>query len=97
VRAAITLIGVCLVTACARPDYAERWSDRLTISGGPQPGYAIKRIIEKLHPITLIADDGSICRTSAERFTKTAVGKWIGCAWALPSLDSVAPVGKEKA
>lgn len=87
-RTVATLIAVCLVTSCARPDYAERWPDRFTLSAGPQPGYAIKRIIEKLEPTTLVGDDGSVCRTSAERFAATDVGRWIGCAWTLSSLDS---------
>jgi hypothetical protein len=87
-RAAIALIAVCFVTSCARPDYAERWPDRFTLSAEPQPGYAIKRVIEKLEPATLVGDDGSVCRTSVERFTGTSVGRWIGCDWALPSLDS---------
>jgi hypothetical protein len=85
---AVTFIAVCLVTSCARPDYAERWPDRLTLSAGAQPGYAIKRVIEKVQPTTLVGDDGSVCRTSGERFAATEAGRWIGCAWTIPFLDS---------
>jgi hypothetical protein len=87
-RFALVLISSCLISSCARPDYAERWPDHFTLYAGPQPGYAIKRVIEKLPPTTLVGDDGSVCRTSEERFTGTSVGRWIGCAWTLPSLDS---------
>jgi hypothetical protein len=93
---AVTLVAVCLVASCARPNYAERWPDHFIVSAGPQPGYAIKRVIEKLSPTTLVGDDGSVCRTSEERFTDSSVGRWIGCAWTLPSLDStdLAQVGR---
>jgi hypothetical protein len=87
-RTAVTLIAACLLASCARPDYAEQWPHHFAVSAGPQPGYAIKRIIEKLQPTTLVADDGSVCRTSVERFTGTSVGRWFACEWTLPSLDS---------
>jgi hypothetical protein len=82
------LLALGVLSACARPDYAESWPDRGLLSAGPQPGYAIKRVIEKQAPITLVAYDGSICRTSRDRFATTKEGKWIACIWNLPSLDS---------
>jgi hypothetical protein len=87
-RFALILIFLYLSSSCARPDYAEVWPGHFTLAAGPQPGYAIKRVIEKLRPTTLVGDDGSVCRTSAERFTGAVVGKWIACEWTLPRLDS---------
>jgi hypothetical protein len=87
-RVAVVLISICLVSGCARPDYAEQWPDRFLLTAGPQPGYAIKQVVEKQKPAILVADDGSVCRTSVQRFTDTAVGRWIGCDWMLPTLDS---------
>jgi hypothetical protein len=87
-RFALILISTYLISSCARPDYADRWPDHFTLAAGPQPGYAIKRVIEKQKPSVLVGDDGSVCGTSAERFTMTRVGKWIACDWTLPSLDS---------
>jgi hypothetical protein len=87
-RAAVILIAVSCVSSCARPDYAERWPSWLMVSAGPRPGYGIKRVVEKQPPVTLLGDDGSVCRTLADRFATTAVGAWIACEWALPSLDS---------
>ena len=84
-----TLAVAFLITACARPDYAHPWLERLAISGGPQPGYWIKRVVEKQRPATLVGDDGSVCRTSKERFAGTKRGAWIACQWNLPSLDSI--------
>jgi hypothetical protein len=89
----IALAATCLVWSCARPDYAQSWPDRFFLSGGPQLGYAIKRVIEKQDPITLIADDGSVCRTSRQRFAATKEGRWIACIWALPILDSTGLAG----
>jgi hypothetical protein len=86
-------VALILITAgslsCARPDYSEVWPDHVTLSAGPQPGYAIKRVIEKQSPATLVGDDGSFCWTSVERFAAISVGQWIACAWTLPSLDSI--------
>jgi hypothetical protein len=84
------LASIGLVSACARPDYGESRPDWLLVTAGPQPGYSIKRVIEKQDPATLVADDGSICRTSRLRFTRIRTGKWIACVWNLPSLDSTA-------
>jgi hypothetical protein len=78
-----------LITACARPDYTHHWPDRFALSGGAQPGFWIKRVIQKQKPITLVADDGSVCRTSEERFAGTKKGAWVACDWNLPSLDSM--------
>ncbi len=74
--------------SCARPNYAEHWPDRFLLSAGPQPGFAIKRVLEREPPATLVADDGSVCRTSRERFDRTREGRWIACLWNLPTLDS---------
>ena len=81
------LLAACAIASCARPDYAERWPSSFQLSAGPQPGYAIKPVVDKQKPAVLVADDGSICRTSFERFTSTKVGKWIACDWAPPARD----------
>ena len=77
-----------LISACARPDYGESRPEWLLLSAGPQPGYAIKQVIEKDPPETLVGDDGSICRTSRERFARTRDKAWVACAWTLPILDT---------
>jgi hypothetical protein len=86
VGASTLLLGA--IAGCVRPDYAERWPDHFLLSAGPQPGFAIKRILGRQPPATLVADDGSVCRTSRERFTRTKEGRWIFCSWNLPTLDS---------
>jgi hypothetical protein len=81
-RAFTPLLAAWAISSCARPDYAERWPSSFQLSAGPQPGFAIKPVVEKQEPALLLADDGSVCRTSVERFTRTKVGKWIACNWA---------------
>jgi hypothetical protein len=83
-RFAVVLIPMWLVAACARPDYSAAWPDPLFITAGPQPGYGIKRVVDKVGSTTLLGDDGSICRTSVHRFVATKVGSWIDCNWTLP-------------
>jgi hypothetical protein len=92
-RVITLLIALGPIAACARPDYAERWPDSFIVSAGPQPGYAIKRVVEKRDSITLIGDDGSLCRTSGQRLAATALGSWISCNWILPGLGSTQIAG----
>jgi hypothetical protein len=87
-------VATFILLGCARPDYAEHWPDRFILSAGAQPGFAIKRVIERQPPATLVGDDGSLCRTSRERFNRTREGRWISCAWSLPTLDS-APIADQ--
>ena len=87
-RKLVLLAATCLLPTCARPDYADTWPDRFGFSARAQPGYAIKRVVEKQGPVTLVGDDASVCRISRERFGTTKEGAWIACIWALPSLDS---------
>ncbi len=89
----ILLATNCFVPACVRPDHVDTWPDRFALSAGPQLGYAIKRVVEKQGPFTLIGDDGSVCRTSRGRFAATKVGGWIACVWAVPGLDSTEMAG----
>ena len=84
-RALTSLFAACAISSCARPDYAERWPSSFLLSAGPQPGFAVKPVVDKQEPAILLADDGSEGRTSVERFTRTKVGKWIGCDWAAPA------------
>ena len=84
----VNLAAVCLLTACAPPYYLKAVSDRLTISAGPKLGYGIKRVIDKLPPATVVGDDGSVCRTSTERFRTTELQSWLACTWTFPALDA---------
>jgi hypothetical protein len=94
VRALLFLVVALLAPACARPDYGESRPDWLLLSAGAQPGYAIKRVVEKVPPATLVGDDGSICPTSLERYETTREGSWTACAWTLRALDDTTALAK---
>ena len=87
-RYSVILITICLFFACSPPHYSDPGPNQITIFARPQLGYTIKRVIERLPPATLVGDDGSVCRTSAERFVTTKVNSWAACNWMLPALDS---------
>lgn len=44
-------------------------------------GWATKRVITKQEPSTLLAQDGTICRVSPDRFKDTQVGRDTTCDW----------------
>lgn len=47
----------------------------------PRLGWATKRVLTKQEPSTLIAQDGTICRVTAERFKSTEIGRDTECNW----------------
>jgi hypothetical protein len=66
-RTLTPLYVACAICGCARADYAERWPTEFLLAAGPQSGFAIKPVVDKQKPAVLVADDGSVCRTSVER------------------------------
>jgi hypothetical protein len=52
-------------------------------SSGAQPGYAVKLVRWKEAPSTVVGDDGSVCRLTAERFTKVKADDWLACEWTI--------------
>ena len=83
----IPIFAACAICSCARPDYGDRRPTEFLLAAGPQPGFAIKPVVDKQKPAVLVADDGSVCRTSLERFASTRVGKWFSCDWVLQTRD----------
>ena len=47
----------------------------------PRLGWSTKRVMTKQEPSTLLAQDGTICRVSADRFKDTQVGRDTACDW----------------
>jgi hypothetical protein len=91
VRLSVWYTTLALLGACARPAPVVVPPDHFFVPLYPALlGYGVKRVIDKQAPITLVAHDGSVCRTSRDRFARTRTGKWIACVWNFPSLDSTA-------
>lgn len=47
----------------------------------PERGIIAKRVTGKQDPNLLLADDGTSCAVSAERYADTQIGKYAVCAW----------------
>jgi hypothetical protein len=84
-RTAPLLLAATLLWGCAaRVDRVFAVPGSLsTGSFGPQPGYAVKLIMGKEAPTGVVGDDGSLCRLTAERFARVAVGDWVACEWTI--------------
>ena len=67
-----------LLSACAQPVSTTPGGVH-TQSG--RTGYATKAVATKRAPETLLANDGTICRVSPDRFRDTRVGARVSCNW----------------
>jgi hypothetical protein len=95
VRPSLPLLVAALLCGCAaRADRVFSAPGILTGSSGARPGYAVKRVEAKEAPADVVGDDGSVCRLTAERFTKVDVGDWIGCDWTL-EVDTAATIARQ--
>jgi hypothetical protein len=78
------LIALLLVCGCApRADHVFSARGLLVGSLGALPGYGIKLVRAKEAPSTVLGDDGSVCRLTAERFDQLDVGDWLSCEWTI--------------
>jgi len=87
---------VFLICGCSpRPDQVFLAADLISASSGPQPGYNIKLVGGKEPPLTVIGDDGSVCRLIAERFAQVDLGDWLSCNWTFDpdSTETIARAG----
>jgi hypothetical protein len=83
-RFSILLVAVPLVAGCsARADRVFVAPGIVAGSSGALPGYAIKLVEAKEAPSTVIGDDGSVCRLTAERFRDVSRGDWVACEWTI--------------
>lgn len=84
-RTALLLSAISLTLGCTpRADQVFTVPGSLTTgSSGAQPGYAIKLVQAKQAPTEIVADDGSLCRLTAQRFSQVDVGEWIACGWTI--------------
>ena len=53
------------------------------VEDGLELGWAKKRVITKQPPSTLIAQDGTICRVTSDRYKGTEIGRDTACDWQL--------------
>jgi hypothetical protein len=73
-------LGLLLTSAtCARP-FVEPNPGGVTVKSA-RLGWYTKKVITKREPETLLAEDGTICRVSPDRFRATKSGSAVLCNW----------------
>ena len=81
VRATLLLLAAGVTSgACARPVQVAPRAGGVDVASG-QLGWATKRLATKEPPGTLVAEDGTICRVSAERYAATPPRSLVRCDW----------------
>jgi len=83
VRNILFLMGVATACSPAPARVTPSPSGGITVERGVQLGWATKRVVTKQPPSTLIAQDGTICRVSPDRFKATDVSRDAACDWQL--------------
>jgi len=83
-RVSPLILAIVLTSGCStRADQVFAAPGLLTGSSGPQPGYAIKLVLDKEPPSTIFGDDGSMCRLIAQRYAEVDPGDWLACEWTI--------------
>jgi hypothetical protein len=94
-RSPLLLVAFLLVCGCApQADHVFIARGLLVGSSGALPGYGIKLVRAKEAATTVLGDDGSVCRLTAERFDQVDVGDWLSCEWTIePSQGRASQAG----
>ena len=83
-RLSLLLVGFSPAWGCApRADRVFAAPGVLTGSSGARPGYGVKLVAAKEAPSTVVGDDGSLCRLTAERYEEVDTGDWVACEWTI--------------
>ena len=75
------LIVACVVACGPRAQVSPTSSGGVRVDQGARLGWSTKRVLTKQEPSTLIAQDGTICRVTPDRFKDTQVGRDTACDW----------------
>ena len=75
------LVVVTCAVACAPGAQVRPTPGGVRVDEHAYIGWATKRVLTKQEPSTLLAQDGTICRVSADRFKSTQIGRDTACDW----------------
>jgi hypothetical protein len=67
-------------SSCARPFVEPARNGGVAVRSA-RIGWYTKKVVTKRAPETLLAEDGTICRVSPDRFEATASGSAVLCNW----------------
>ena len=75
--ASALLVLTCLLDGCAAVPLNMRGQR------SPDPSHVLgkKLVVEKEAPLDLIAEDGTRCQTTKNRFERTKIGSKVWCLW----------------
>lgn len=79
-RAGLIVLVTFAATAGCRPRHIEPRPGGVIVRSD-RTGWYLKKVVAKDPPETLLAEDGTICRVSPERYRATAVGTALRCNW----------------
>ena len=79
-RPTILALAALFALASCGPRYVEPRPGGIVVRSD-RTGWYLKRVVAKDPPETLLAEDGTICRVSPERYRATAVGTALRCNW----------------
>jgi hypothetical protein len=72
-----------LVACASGPARVSPQSGGVRVERGMALGWGVKRVVTKTPPSTLVAEDGTVCRVSTDRYKDTKVGRSVSCDWQL--------------
>ena len=76
----ISVVVACVV-ACGPGAQVRPTPGGVRVDEPAYVGWATKRVLTKQEPSTLLAQDGTICRVSPDRFKSTEIGRDTACDW----------------
>jgi hypothetical protein len=78
------LLAIVLITACVyrgKQVGVTPAGGGVAVGVGATRGWAIKEVVQKNPPSTLMARDGTVCEVSETRYNETRVGAQVQCEW----------------
>jgi hypothetical protein len=76
----LALAGAVVAASSCTPRHVEPRATGIVVRS-ERTGWYIKKVVAKDPPEMLLADDGTICRVSPDRYRGTAVGTAVRCNW----------------
>ena len=75
------ILVVAFAVACGPGAQVSPTPHGVRVDERAQIGWATKRVLTKQEPSTLLAQDGTICRVTPDRFKSTEIGRDTACNW----------------
>lgn len=77
----LVLLGIGFGLAAGCPGRHVEVGPGGVIASSRETGWYRKKVVTKQEPETLLAEDGTICRVSPDRYKATRIGTVVYCNW----------------